>query len=197
MILSNIAIQAAIDAGDIVIDPEPLPRLSSLQGGKSPYDTTAVNLRLSPSLSVCRKSMPMTFDLRTSGLPDFLKDHVYEPVTMDQDGGYCLPENQFVLGNTVEILTLPVRPGHPVYAARVEGRSSFARCGLLVHFTAPTIHANFSGTITFEIMNFGKHPITLHPGLPIGQLIFERVDGEPALSESQFQNQRTPAGTKK
>jgi dCTP deaminase len=196
MILSNIEIHKAIDAGDIIIDPDPSPRFPSLQNAKSPYDTTSVNLRLSPFLSICRKAQPFAFDLRISGLPDLIRK-VYEPYEMNSDGGYSLKPNQFVLGNTVETITLPIKPNRPVYAARVEGRSSFARCGLLIHFTVPTIHAGFTGTITFEIMNFGLHNINLYPNLEIGQLIFERVEGTPERNDSQFHGQRTPPGAVK
>lgn len=197
MILSNIEIHKALDEGDIVLRPEPQPRFPSLKDAKSPYDTTAVNLRLSPSLSVSEKRLPLAFDLRqTDNLAGFLLQ-VYRSVNMnDSGGGYSLGPGKFVLGNTVEHVLLPMRPGRPVYAARVEGRSSFARCGLMIHFTAPTIHAGFDGTITFEIMNFGLHDIVLHPDLKIGQLIFERVEGMPTPSESQFQGQTTPSGTK-
>ncbi len=196
MILSNVEIHKAIDAGDIIIQPEPLPRLPSLQNTKSPYDTTTVNLRLSRTLSICKKPQPLTFDLRKPGLPALIKQ-VYEPYEMDDEGGYSLKPNRFVLANTLEVVNLPIREGRPVYAARVEGRSSFARCGLLIHFTAPTIHSGFAGTITFEIMNLGLHDITLYPNLEVGQLVFEHVSGTPARNDSQFQDQRTPAGTKK
>jgi dCTP deaminase len=195
MILSNVAVHKALDAGDIVIEPEPSPRFSSLLQPKSPYDTTAVNLRLSRFLSVCKQPQPFAFDLRKPGLPSLL-DKVYEPLEMDEAGGYSLKPGTFVLGSTVEIVTLPIRPKRPVYAARVEGRSSFARCGLLIHFTAPTIHAGFDGTITFEIMNFGLHDIMLYPNLEVGQLIFERVDGFPRRNDSQYQGQRRPSGAK-
>jgi dCTP deaminase len=195
MILSNVEIHKALDAGDIIIEPQPTPRFASLAQPKSPYDTTAVNLRLSPHLSVCKQPSPMTFDLRKSGLPALL-DKVYEPYDMDKAGGYSLKPGTFVLGNTAEVVTLPIRKKRPVYAARIEGRSSFARCGLLIHFTAPTIHAGFEGTITFEIMNFGLHDITLYPDLEVGQLVFERVLGFPKPNNSQYQGQRKPSGAK-
>jgi dCTP deaminase len=195
MILSNVEIHKAIDAGDIIITPDPTPRLPSLQNPKSPYDTTAVNLRLSNALSVC-KDNPAAFDLRKSGIPQYLKDN-YIQKTIDPDGGYTLQPNQLALGNTMETIELPINLGHKVYAARVEGRSSNARCGLLVHFTAPTIHAGFKGTITLEIINLGKMGIVLYPELEICQLIFEVVEGIPVRHDSQFQNQTTPAGTRK
>lgn len=195
MILSNVEIHRALDAGDIVLDPEPLPRFASLSNPDAPYDTTAVNIRLGPTLSVCKEKHPIAFDLRSRGLPKLL-GQIYQQVTMDNDGGYALKPCRFLLGNTVETLTLPIREGRPVLAARVEGRSSFARCGLLIHFTAPTIHAGFTGTITFEIMNLGLHDIILHPGIEIGQLIFERVEGMPKRNDSQFHGQNKATGEK-
>jgi len=194
MILSNVAIYAAIDAGDIIIRPEPTPRLRSLANPDSPYDTMSVNLRLSAQLNLANQRKPFSFDLREKGLPDFLK----QAYTAEQmgSGGFTLDPGLFVLGNTVEEVQLPIREGRPVYAARVEGRSSFARCGLVVHFTAPTIHAGFSGTITLEMLNLGKHSIVLFPGLEICQLIFELVQGTPVRANSEFQGQQTPAGTK-
>jgi|CZKU01.1.fsa_nt_gi dCTP deaminase len=194
MILSNVAIHRAIDDGALVIRPEPLPRLNSLTGPSSPYDTTSVNLRLGHSLNVGDETKPFVFDLRKPGLASFLKS-AYRPVTIDREGGYSLEPKVFVLGNTLEQIELPIRPGHRCLAARVEGKSSFARCGLLIHFTAPTIHAGFSGTITFEIMNLGPQPIMLFPEMKICQLIFEWVDGEPLQSDGQFHGQTTPAGT--
>jgi len=91
-------------------------------------------------------------------------------------------------------VNLPIQDKAPCYAARVEGKSSFARIGLLIHFTAPTIHAGFSGTITLELMNFGKNPIMLYRRMYVCQLIFEKVCGEVIFSPSQFQGQTTPEG---
>jgi dCTP deaminase len=89
---------------------------------------------------------------------------------------------------------LPVKIGQPVLAARVEGKSSFARCGLIVHFTAPTIHAGFDGRITLEMINLGEYPIMLYPGMTVCQLIVEEVKGTPLHQASQFQGQTRPVG---
>ncbi len=196
MILSNVAIHQAIDAGDLAITPEPLPRQNSLANpDESPYATTSVNLRLDSALSIGDVKKPFCIDLRTKGIAQLLSQ-AYRPHVMDERGGFSLEPHLFVLGKTLETVTLPIRPERPVYAARVEGRSSFARCGLLIHFTAPTIHAGWDGPITFEIMNLGPHPIMLFPKMQICQLIFETVQGTPLRADSQFQGQRTPAGTK-
>lgn len=106
-----------------------------------------------------------------------------------------LERGSFVLGNTCERVALPIIPGRQSLAARIEGKSSFARCGLLVHFTAPTVHAGFDGTLTLEMTNLGVAPIALFPGMAICQLILERVLGEPWARPGQFQGQTTPPGT--
>jgi len=63
-----------------------------------------------------------------------------------------------------------------------------------VHFTAPTIHAGFSGTITLELINLGPLDIALFPQMPICQLIVEQVHGVPFRNDSQFQGQQSAGG---
>jgi dCTP deaminase len=194
VILANTQIQRALDAGDLVIDPEPGPRDPA--DPRCPYDTTSVNLRLGDLFSVAparERRLPLAIDLRAGGVARLLAA-AYQPVQVASDGNYCLEPGAFVLGSTVERVTLPVRPDRPCLAARVEGKSSFARSGLIVHLTAPTIHAGFSGHITLELKNLGEYPILLFPGMPIAQLIVERVDGFPATRISQFQEQTRPEG---
>jgi dCTP deaminase len=80
--------------------------------------------------------------------------------------------------------------------ARVEGRSSLARIGLVVHLTAPTIHAGFSGQITLEIVNHGRFYVKLVPDKTvICQFIIEQLDG-PSIGQASasFQGQKTPVG---
>src|SRR5437870_2663238 len=193
MILSNRGIHEALDAGDIVIDPEPGPRFPSEGGGSCPYDTCSVNLQLSNRLLIPKPGKPFSFDLRQGKIAPFLAD-VYEEVEINATGGFTLPVHQFILGNTKEKVCLLIREDRPSYAARIEGRSSFARIGLIVHFTAPTIHAGFEGTITLEMINWGPYPIALYPGMQICQLIIEQLASLPFHKPSDFQGQRTPAG---
>jgi dCTP deaminase len=111
---------------------------------------------------------------------------------------FSLEPQAFILGKTKEFVDFPLAEGDSVsYAARVEGRSSLARCGLVVHLTAPTIHAGFRGTITLEIANLGPMPIILRPGMNICQLIIEEVSGTPQLTQSQFRGQTTTTGQSK
>ena len=189
MILSNIEIQKAIDDGRLQIIPDPQPR--NPESLSCPYNTTAVDLHLGVALAVPKEG-PFNYDLRKSGFATFLaRNCEHKQLTQD---GYVLEPKQFVLGLTLERVALPIISGRTL-AARIEGKSSVARCGLLVHFTAPTIHAGFDGTLTLEMINLGNAGFTLFPGMAICQLILESVFGDPSANPSQFQGQITPAGT--
>src|SRR5260370_1075520 len=132
MILSNVEIQRAIDEGHLVIEPDPQPR--SCQQPNCPYDTTAVDLHLAQALSV-PEGGPYTFDLRQGGIAPFLGRNCRHETILDT--GYVLIPNLFVLCQTQERIALPINDVQTL-AARIKGQSSFSRCGLLIHFTAPT-----------------------------------------------------------
>ena len=202
MILSNTAIHEALDDGRLIIEPEPLPRFSVLDGASSPYQTTSVDLTLSAFLQVPRdEALALNIDLRLTERVASTLLTLSDALEIDQRQGFILQPNQLVLGRTTERIHLRLPEdfkgqaiGRPCLAARVEGKSSRARFGILVHFTAPTIHAGFAGHITLEIINLGWHPFVLSRDMPICQLIFEEVQGIPVANESQFQNQQMPAG---
>ena len=189
MILSNIEIQKAIDQGRLIITPDPQPR----DPGESncPYDTTAVDVHLGVDLSIPQKGA-FSFDLRDKGTFAKFLARNSESVTIPETG-YPLEPNKFVLGITEERIALPLISGRTL-AARIEGKSSVARCGILVHVTAPTVHAGWDGPLALEMINLGPNRFTLFPGLAIGQLILESVSGDPAEKPSQFQGQSKPTG---
>ena len=123
-------------------------------------------------------------------------DRIYDKTVIEERSLYQLEPNTFLLGETEQVIRLrlaedfrPEAEGRSCLAGRIEGRSSFARLGLLVHLTAPTIHTGFEGTIKLEMMNLGKATIILKPGLAIAQLIVEEVLSPPSHNESQSQNQ--------
>jgi dCTP deaminase len=199
VILSDRAIFEALDQRRLIISPEPEPRHPSVGAPGRPFDRTAVDLRLGTVLRIPLKDVGVDIDLG-SGAAGPTLNALYEPVTIPENG-YVLDPHTFILGVTLERVTLPlideIDPGyrdHGVLAARVEGKSSWARFGLLIHFTAPTIHAGFDGNIALEIMNLGASPIRLRSGMAICQLIVEQVLGHPQSAASQFQGQVDPAG---
>jgi dCTP deaminase len=115
---------------------------------------------------------------------------VVEP---EDDEPFILHPGEFVLGSTFEVVTLP-----DDLAARVEGKSSLGRLGLLTHATAGFVDPGFSGHVTLELANVATLPIKLYPGMKIGQLCFFRLSSpaaHPYGSEkygSRYQGQRGP-----
>jgi dCTP deaminase len=192
MLLSNTKIREALSDGRLAITPN----------AHCAYDTTAVNLTLGPIIQVPQKKYPTAVTLGEGNLIQFLNDSSdRHEITASQP--FRLEPQQFLLASTFEVVTLARESerkqewdDRPVLAARVEGKSSYARLGVLVHFTAPTIHNGFSGVIALEIMNCGPYPILLALRKPICQLLIEEVVGVPDQYESQFQNQTMPAGKK-
>ena len=194
MILSNIEIQRALDEGRLIIEPEPFPRKKRIGDKYCPYDTHTVDLRLGMEITV-PKGGTYAFDFMSPGNVADLIARNSEKHTLTNNRPYHLKHGQFVLAQTLESIALPIKNGPPYLAARIEGKSSRARCGLLVHFTAPTVHPEWSGPLTLEVINLGATPFILHAEMPIAQLIIEQVDGEIQSNPSQFHGQSTPEGT--
>jgi dCTP deaminase len=192
MILSNTKIFEALDNGNLVLTPEPVPRLPAA-GGECPYATSAVDLRLADEVAWFKDGLAVNIDLRRGKFYSLFGANS-ERCTITPEQPYTLESNKLVLAKTLERVELPLKGDKTSLAARVEGKSSFARCGLLVHFTAPTVHAGFKGSITLELINLGPIPILLYPGMYICQLILEEVSGAPARNDSQFQGQTTAGG---
>jgi len=188
-VLSNIEIIEALKDGRVDIRPRPEigPGMPD-----TPYNTVSVDLRLNPDIYIPKASAKhLSFNLRKGINVRETLDLVYDKQTIS-DTGFNLEPNRFILGNTVERVSLPLVEN--CLTARIEGRSSAARLGLIIHFTAPTIHAGFEGYITLEMINLGPATITLHPNTYICQLILETVKGSPERKDSQFQGQKIPLG---
>jgi dCTP deaminase len=193
MILSNVEIHRALDEGRLVLDPEPKPRKPGDDGADCPYQTSAVDLHLGREISYFKENLPLDINLRAGGFAALFGPNSSQQ-TITEEQPFVLKPRRLVLGKTLERVELPIRDAGINLAARVEGKSSYARCGLLVHFTAPTVHAGFKGTITLELYNLGPFNISLYPGAPICQLIVETVLGVPFRNDSQFQGQRQAGG---
>ena len=110
---------------------------------------------------------------------------------------FILHPGEFVLGSTYELITLP-----DDIAARLEGKSSLGRLGLLTHSTAGFVDPGFSGHVTLELSNVATLPIKLWPGMKIGQLCMFRLSSPaefPYGSErygSRYQGQRGPTASR-
>jgi dCTP deaminase len=118
-------------------------------------------------------------------------------VEMDPNEAFILHPGEFVLGSTYETVTLP-----DDLAARLEGKSSLGRLGLLTHSTAGFVDPGFSGHVTLELSNVATLPIKLWPGMKIGQLCFIRLSSRAdkpygsAEYSSRYQGQRGPTASR-
>ena len=149
---------------------------------------SSVDLRLSdtfysyePVRELGQSGVVGAIDLRRYEFANFIRRFGRKIIVPD-DEYFEIPLNQLILGFTTEAVRLPQHLG-----GRIEGKSSYARIGLMVHITAPTIHPGFNNNIMLELYNLGRLPIRVWPGEPICQLILERVEGE-GMYQGQFQS---------
>jgi dCTP deaminase len=125
------------------------------------------------------------------------QDDLTRLVEVEGGGPFVLHPGEFVLGSTYESVSLP-----DDIAARLEGKSSLGRLGLLTHSTAGFIDPGFEGNVTLELSNMATLPINLWPGMKIGQLCFFRLSSPaefPYGSEkygSRYRGQRGPTASK-
>ncbi|MBN1816345.1 MAG: dCTP deaminase [Sedimentisphaerales bacterium] len=193
MILSNTEIHAALDAGRLIIHPQPTPRTPTIGNPNCPFDAHTVDLRLDHEICIPTSGL-FTIDLTQPGsFSEHLAKHSEKRI-LTSDQPYRLDPKKFILAQTMERVELPLQGEPPYLAARIEGKSSRARCGLLIHFTAPTVHPGFKGKLTLEMINLGPAAFLLSPGMYIAQLIIEQVTGQIAPNPSQFQDQSSPTG---
>jgi dCTP deaminase len=177
VLLSDRDIKAELDSGRIGLEPLDLDMVqpSSIDVRLDRFFRTFENHRY-PHIDPAEDQPELTREV--------------EPVG---DEPFILHPGEFVLGSTFEVVTLP-----DDVAARLEGKSSLGRLGLLTHSTAGFIDPGFSGHVTLELANVANLPIKLWPGMKIGQLCFFRLSSpaeHPYGSEkygSRYQGQRGP-----
>lgn len=125
----------------------------------------SVDVRLGNSFRVFHNHRATAIDLRDP------PQNLTEEVVVEDGERFVIHPGEFCLGRTVEWVELPDN-----IAARVEGKSSLGRLGLIVHATAGFCDPGWKGTLTLELNNLTRVPIKLYPGLPIAQLSFMALD---------------------
>jgi dCTP deaminase len=179
-VLSDRDIQAALEAGDVSVRPYD-PR--DLQ-------PSSIDLHLDRSFRVFRNNRYPYIDVRAPqpDLTELLKVADEEP--------FILHPGEFVLGQTLEWVELPND-----LVARLEGKSSLGRLGLLIHSTAGYVDPGWKGNLTLELSNVANLPIALYYGMKIGQISFFRMSspvdrpyGSPELG-SKYQGQSEPTAS--
>ena len=155
MVLSDRTIKAEIAAGRLVLDPYD-PAL---------VQPSSVDVRVDRRYRVFHNSRQPYIDVREP-----MQD-LTELITVDEEEPFVLHPGEFVLGQTLERVTLP-----DDLAARLDGKSSLGRMGLLIHSTAGFVDPGWKGNLTLELSNVANLPITIYYGMPIGQISFMRMD---------------------
>ncbi len=177
MVLSDRSIKEQMMTGRIRIEPfDP-----------DDIQPSSVDLHLGSRFQVFRNSRYPYID------PSREQAGLMELVSATEGEPFVLHPGEFVLGATAERVVLP-----DDIVARLEGKSSLGRLGLLIHSTAGYVDPGWDGTLTLELSNVANLPIVLTPGMPIGQISFtqmttavDRPYGTPGLG-SRYQGQVDP-----
>jgi dCTP deaminase len=154
VILSDESIREELEGGGIVIEPL----------GEGCIQPSSVDLHVDRYFRVFRNDTTPFID------PKRAQEDLTELVEVDEDGAFILHPGEFVLGSTLERVALG-----PDLVARLEGKSSLGRLGLLIHSTAGFVDAGWDGHLTLELSNVANLPIAIYPGMKIGQISFLRM----------------------
>ena len=178
MILSDTTIREEIDAGRIVIDPfEP-----------ACIQPSSVDLHVDAEFRVFRNNRYPFIDVKQ-------EQDLTELVEVKPDEPFILHPGEFVLGSTLERVAQP-----DDLVARLEGKSSLGRLGLLIHSTAGYVDPGWDGFLTLELSNVANLPITIYPGMKIGQISFFRLTTPAAKpygsAGNKYQGQRGPTASR-
>ncbi len=177
MVLADRTIRRLLEEGRIGIDPY----------DESLIQPSSVDVRVDRFFRVFHNNRYPFIDVREE------QEDLTELVEVEDESPFVLHPGEFVLGSTLERVTLP-----DDLVARLEGKSSLGRLGLLIHSTAGFIDPGWDGHVTLELANVANLPITVYPGMKIGQLSFVQLS-EPAEHPygsdglgSKYQGQRGP-----
>ncbi len=181
MVLSDRTIREEIDKGRIVIQPL----------GDGCIQPASVDLHLDRTILIFRNNRVPYVDVRATN------DRLTDKVTIADDDPFMLHPGEFVLGSTLEHVEVP-----DDLVARLEGKSSLGRIGLLIHSTAGYVDPGWKGHLTLELSNVSSLPVTLYHRMKIGQISFlelstpaERVYGSAELG-SKYQGQVEPTASR-
>jgi len=181
MVLSDRSIKEALAQGRIVIDPL----------GDGCIQPSSVDLHVDQLFRVFRNHSQRVIDVREA------QEDLTELIDVGPTAPMILHPGEFLLGSTIERVALP-----DDLVARLEGKSSLGRLGLLIHSTAGFVDAGWDGHLTLELSNVANLPITLYPGMKIGQISFfemttpaDRPYGAAGLG-SKYRGQRGPTASR-
>lgn len=184
MVLSDRDIKKALSSRRVRITPK--PNLSVALGSCS------IDLRLGKRFRVFNFSKLAYIDLKN---PSLARDMMTE-VVVGENEPFILQPGDFVLATTIESFTLPDN-----LLARLEGRSSLGRLGIVVHSTASVFEPGWTGVVVMELGNLGRMPVALYPGIRVCALTFEELSSKADIpynkkKSAKYVGQKTPEASK-
>ncbi|MEO5376345.1 MAG: dCTP deaminase [Magnetococcus sp. DMHC-6] len=187
MRLSDVDIKTRLDSGVIVIDPFP---------SEECFGSFSIDVRLGHVFRIFQRSHTPYLDLSDPGGEFALKEETMQKIVIADDERFFLHPGEFALGMTLERIKLASD-----IVGWLDGRSSLARLGLMVHITAHAIDPGFDGHVTFEFFNAGRLPLALKPGLRIGAISFESLSSPTSRpygtkTGAKYQGQLTPLSSR-
>ena len=187
MKLSDVDIRKALQSGRLGIDPMP---------EEDDFGSFSVDLRLGAHFRVFERSQHPFIDLATNDGVYAMSEKLMRDISLEPGGAFILHPGELALGVTVERVRLP-----DDMAGWLDGRSSLARLGLMVHITAHTIDPGWDGRITLEFYNSGRFPLALRPGMRICALSFEPLSSPTskpyrAKKGAKYTDQNTPLASR-
>jgi dCTP deaminase len=177
MVLSDRSIKEALAEGRLIIEPL----------GDDCVQPSSVDVHVDRHFRVFRNHSQRVIDVREA------QEDLTELIDVGDETPMILHPGEFMLGSTTERVALP-----DDLVGRLDGKSSLGRLGLVIHSTAGFIDAGWDGHITLELSNVANLPITLYPGMKIGQISFfqmttpaDRPYGSSGLG-SKYRGQQGP-----
>lgn len=180
MLLSDGSILELVEKGELIIEPF----------DKSLLGPSSLDLRLGNEFLIFERTRIDVID------PHRPIDKFVKLVRINDNEHFIIHPNEFILATTLEYIKLP-----NYLAARIEGRSSLARLGLIIHSTGGFIDAGFEGQLTLEMSNLNNVPVKLFPGMRIAQIAFILQD-KPSIKPyserktSKYHKQKGPVASK-
>ena len=197
MYLSDVDLRRAVECGDLIVKPLPTEEIGP----------TSIDLHLGPieeaavwdckALAVHNEALglpPRELNVARMTYGTVSRQYLVQPpreadvkdgLVFRREDAIILRPHGFVVWQTEEVAGTPTE--NPKYICFIDGKSTRSRTGLVVHLTAPTIHAGWSGNITLEMTNCGPLDLVLHAGDAIAQLTVAQITQPPALDVKLYE----------
>ena len=197
MYLSDVDLRQAIECGELIIEPTPTEEIGPTSIDLHLDRVEEANVWDCEALAAHNETLGLSareLNVARMTYGDVSRQYLVQPpreadvgdgLVFRRENAIILRPYGFVVWQTKEVVGTPKE--NPKYICFINGKSTRSRTGLVVHLTAPTIHAGWSGNITLEMTNCGPLDLVLHAGDTIAQLTVARITQPPAMDVKLYQ----------